>query len=80
MNEEINFANDCTAKSPLDPSYERDFFLSNRSCEATSSICDGTLENPVDSFWKLVVKIFEEEKAQKYLKQRIRIFFIGYTL
>ena len=77
-NEEINFLNDCTAKSPLDFSYERDFYLNNVLCEVNSSSCDGTFENPFDSFWKLTAKIFEEEEAQKYFKQRIRIFLIGY--
>lgn len=82
ISEYINFGSDCSLKSQSDENYEQIFFLRNFSCsnEFSPSDCSGTLENPFDDFWKIMRKIHEDDSAQKFLQQKIKIYFIGYIL
>ena len=79
VSEYIDFQNDCSLKSQSDEIYERTFFIRNFSCfdNFSPSECSGTLENPFDDFWKIMKKIHEEDLAQKFLQQKVKIYFIG---
>lgn len=82
ISEYLDFQSDCSLKSESDEIYEKTFFIRNISCSdsLSPSGCSGTLENPFDDFWKIMRKIHEEDLAQKYLKQKIKIYFIGNKL
>lgn len=75
----IDFDNDCSEKDANDLIYKREFYIRNTSCTDLSylSKCEGTLENPVDNFWKLIKKIHFEDQAEKYQEINVNIYFIG---
>lgn len=77
--ETIDFELDCSLKSPSDITYSKDFYLSNKECDDISSpkSCIGDFENPMDDFWKLIKKIYNDDEAHKFQMQQIRIFLLG---
>lgn len=79
LKEEIDFFTDCSLRIPSDIIYTKDFYLTNRSCDDIffKSTCIGDADNPIDDFWKLIKKIFNEDEAQKYQTQNIKIFLLG---
>ena len=75
----VDFSNDCSEKVAKDVIYEKEFYIKNTSCTDLSdpSKCEGTLENPVDNFWKVIKKIYFEDHAEKYQEIIVNIYFIG---
>ena len=79
MGEEIDFLTDCTLKSQSNLIYSKNFYITNIPCDEISrnSTCTGDFDNPVDDFWKVIKIIYENDQAQKFQMQNIKLCFLG---
>lgn len=81
ITDEIDFSSECTLKSESDVLYSKTFYITNITCieYSTPNACTGDINNPVDDFWKLIKIIYEIDHAQKFQRQNIKIFFLGFS-
>lgn len=70
---------DCLPKTNTDLLYEKTFYIRNLNCgnSDSPSMCIGTKNDPYDSIIKTLIKIHNEEFAEKFLQQKIQLILIG---
>lgn len=73
------FFSACLPKKSTDFSYEKTFYIRNIKCENPDhpSMCIGTRTDPFDSIISTLIKIHNEEFAERFFQQKIQLILIG---